>query len=152
VAAHAGQGPQAGEPGPFGARLEGLPILLAEDNPINQVVMQGLLGMEGAVVTLAVDGIQAVEQVVRAGAGAFAAVLMDVQMPGMDGYEATRRLREIAPELPVIGQTAHAMFDDRQRCLDSGMVDYLAKPVDVEALVEALLKHTAGWRARTRPP
>ena len=144
--------PQAGEPGPFGARLEGLPILLAEDNPINQVVMQGLLGMEGAVVTLAVDGIQAVEQVVRAGAGAFAAVLMDVQMPGMDGYEATRRLREIAPELPVIGQTAHAMFDDRQRCLDSGMVDYLAKPVDVEALVEALLKHTAGWRARTRPP
>ena len=152
VAAHAGQGAQSGEPGPFGARLEGLPILLAEDNPINQEVMQGLLGMEGAVVTLAVDGIQAVEQVARAGAGAFAAVLMDVQMPGMDGYEATRRLREIAPELPVIGQTAHAMFDDRQRCLDSGMVDYLAKPVDVEALVEALLKHTAGWRARTRPP
>ena len=82
----------------------------------------------------------------------FAVILLDVQMPGMDGYEATRRLREIAPELPVIGQTAHAMFDDRQRCLDSGMVDYLAKPVDVEALVEALLKHTAGWRARTRPP
>ncbi|MBK8768332.1 MAG: PAS domain S-box protein, partial [Burkholderiaceae bacterium] len=129
---------------PAGRRLAGLSILVTEDNPINQEVLQDLLCMEGAEVTVADDGAQAVAQVARAEAGAFAAVLMDVQMPEMDGYEATRRLSRIAPGLPVIGQTAFAMPEDRQRCLDSGMVDYLTKPVDPESMVMAILRHTAG--------
>ncbi|MBP8308384.1 MAG: response regulator, partial [Burkholderiaceae bacterium] len=129
---------------PSGPRLAGLSILVAEDNPINQEVLQELLCMEGAEVTIAEDGAQAVAQVARAGADAFAAVLMDVQMPEIDGYEATRRLSRIAPGLPVIGQTAFAMPDDRQRCLDCGMVDYLTKPVDPELMVMAILRHTAG--------
>jgi len=73
-------------------------------------------------------------------------VLMDIQMPDMDGYEATRRLHVLSPLLPVVGQTAHALPEDREQCLAAGMVDHLAKPIDLRRLVSVVIRN-----ARPRP-
>ncbi len=119
--------------------IRGARILLAEDNEMNQQVAMELLGDAGLVVTLAVDGKQAVEKM-RAD---FHAVLMDVQMPVMDGYEATRRIRA-NPEfkgIPVIAMTANAMEQDRQRALESGMVDHIAKPIDPAEMFRKLVRY-----------
>ena len=67
---------------------------------------------------------------------------MDLQMPVMDGYEATRQIRALAPALPIIGQTAHALDDERAACLAAGMVDHLAKPIDPDRLIASILHHT----------
>ena len=89
------------------------------------------------------NGQVAVNAVAQAGPGAFDAVLMDVQMPVMDGLEATRHIRRIAPSLPVIGLTAHALQEELDRCLAAGMVERVVKPVDVDLLVAALLRHVS---------
>ncbi len=126
-------------------RLAGLRILVAEDNAVNQLILEDNLASEGAEVTLANNGQEAVEHVRLRGATGFDVVLMDLQMPVMDGYEATRQLRTLAPDLPVIGQTAHALDDERTASLAAGMADHLAKPIDPELLVATLLRH-AGRR------
>jgi CheY-like chemotaxis protein len=77
------------------------------------------------------------------GREAYDVVLMDIQMPEMDGYEATRRILELAPDLPVIGQTAHAMLDERRECLAAGMADHIAKPIDFRLLVDMIVRHLA---------
>ena len=71
---------------------------------------------------------------------AFSIILMDVQMPVMDGYEATRRIHSIAPGIPVVGLTAHAMEEERERCIDAGMAAHVTKPIDVDNLEAVLLK------------
>ncbi len=127
--------------GASGARLAGLRVLVAEDNEVNQLVLEDQLCSEGAAVTVVGNGREAVDCVREHGAGAFDVVLMDVQMPVMDGHEAARRLRAIAPGLPVIGQTAHALDGERAACLAAGMVDHLAKPIDPERMVASILRH-----------
>ncbi len=119
-------------------RLAGLHLLVAEDNPVNlQVVVAMLEGM-GARVTCALDGAQAVAQCRN---GHFDALLLDCQMPGMDGYEAARHIRaEGARRLPIIAVTANAMATDRDLCLAAGMNDHLAKPLAREALAAMVLK------------
>ncbi len=137
-----------------GPRLRGLSILAAEDLEVNRLILGDLLQREGARVCFARDGREALAQVREAGAAAFDLVLMDIQMPGMDGYQATRRIREIAPELPVIGLTAHALPEERAQCLAAGMCDHVTKPIDEERLVAAILRQ-ARPRARiteARPP
>ena len=120
-----------------GAPLEGLRLLVAEDNPVNQIVIKQALSSAGARVTLAADGREAVNLVTDSPDG-FDAVLMDIQMPEMDGYEATRRIRLLAPLLPVIGQTAHALQEERDQCLACGMVAHVAKPIDLARLIATL--------------
>ncbi|MBL8448540.1 MAG: PAS domain S-box protein [Dechloromonas sp.] len=120
------------------ARLPGVAILAAEDNEVNRLVLEEMLIAEGALLTLAEDGLAALEIVEREGAGAFQVVLTDIQMPRLDGYGLAQRLRQIAPELPVVGLTAHAMPEERERCLAAGMVEHLTKPVDLELLVSTL--------------
>ncbi len=118
-------------------RLKGK-VLLVEDNSINQQVARDLLESFGLLVVIAEDGAVAVQQVQETD---FDLVFMDVQMPVMDGYEATSAIRA-KPEfekLPIIAMTAHAMVGDRERCLAAGMDDYLSKPIDPEALF-AMLK------------
>jgi CheY-like chemotaxis protein len=128
-------------------RLSGLRILLAEDNEVNQMVVQAMLNKEGSTLVTVSDGAQAVAAVRQAGAGAFHVVLMDIQMPVMGGYEATRLIHEIDPDLPVIGQTAHVLQEAIEQCLAAGMVAHLAKPIDRHELLLTIMRHariTAG--------
>ncbi len=121
-------------------RIRGAKILLAEDNPINQEVVIALLDRIGLSVDVAENGEEALNQV--GSQPDYDAVLMDVQMPLMDGYEATRRLRRIfhLQDLPVIAMTAHALKGDREKCLAAGMNDYVTKPIDMQVLYSTLMK------------
>ncbi len=114
-------------------------LLVVEDNPINQEVACELLSSLGYEVVMADDGAKAVDAVMTS---EHDAILMDCQMPGMDGYEATARIRSFEETLgrrtPIIAMTASAMVGDRQRCLAAGMDDYIAKPVSVTILTETL--------------
>jgi PAS domain S-box-containing protein len=125
-------------------RLQGLRVLVVEDNKINQMVAKGLLSQEGAVVTLADNGQLGVDAVV-AEQPPFDVVLMDVQMPVMDGYAATRVIRQELGlvALPVIAMTANAMASDRAACLAAGMNDHVGKPFELDHLVAMLLRYTA---------
>ena len=115
-------------------------ILLAEDNVTNQQVALGILKKLGLRADAVADGAEALRSLE---AVPFDLVLMDVQMPEMDGLEATRRIRDphsavLNPRIPIIAMTAHAMQGDRERCLEAGMDDYVTKPISPEALAEAL--------------
>ncbi|MGD9831566.1 MAG: ATP-binding protein [Piscinibacter sp.] len=123
------------------AALHPARVLVVEDNSVNCLVVQAMLEMLGMTVALAHDGAQAVAAVQ---AHDFDLVLMDCQMPVMDGYEATRRIRSSGhprAQVPIIALTAHALAEDRQRCEAAGMNDYLAKPVTSEALASVLQRH-----------
>ncbi|MDR3088641.1 MAG: response regulator [Desulfobulbaceae bacterium] len=113
-------------------------ILLAEDNPINQKLAMAMLGKAGYKVTLAENGRQAVETY-RQTPQNFDIILMDVQMPEMDGLEATRQIRaEGFAKVPVVAMTANSMAGDREECLTAGMNDYISKPIKREAVFQAL--------------
>ena len=134
---------------PVGEPLAGVSILVAEDEPINQMVLEEILIEAGASVVLVGNGLEAVERVSRDGRKAYDLVLMDVQMPELDGYEATRRILKMAPDLPVIGQTAHAFPEERERCFAAGMVGHVAKPINPAALVK-LVRQQLAARAGAR--
>jgi len=121
------------------ARLAGLNLLVVEDNALNRQVAEGVLRAEGAQVQLAEGGIEGVRRATATGI-AFDAVLMDIQMPDIDGFEATRRIRANprCAALPIIAMTANASNADRQACLNAGMNDHVGKPIDVELLVSVL--------------
>ena len=138
---------------------ESLNILLAEDNLINQTLAIKLLETRGHRVTLASNGIEAVEAFKK---GDFDLILMDIQMPEMDGFEATREIRKLETRdpqnrgialnrqsrilrqnferIPIIAMTAHAMTGDREKCIDAGMDDYVSKPIKPEALYSVIDK------------
>ncbi|MBF0143404.1 MAG: response regulator [Magnetococcales bacterium] len=120
-------------------RLGGARILLAEDHPINQQVARELLRRVGLEVTIASNGEAAVQAVRKADHDL---VLMDIQMPVMDGYHATRAIRSEArfKKLPIIAMTAHALTGDRDQCLAAGMDDYIPKPIDPERFYDILIK------------
>jgi signal transduction histidine kinase/DNA-binding response OmpR family regulator/HPt (histidine-containing phosphotransfer) domain-containing protein len=120
-------------------RHAGQRILLAEDNPINQDVATAMLEMVGLVVEVAADGEQAIDMALSS---RYDLILMDLQMPGMDGLQATQAIRERAGSrmIPIVAMTANAFGDDRAACLAAGMNDHLAKPVHVEQLCTTLLK------------
>ncbi|HLD65248.1 MAG TPA: ATP-binding protein, partial [Pseudomonas sp.] len=119
-------------------------VLLVEDNPVNQLVAKGMLSKLGCEVIVAAHGVEALEQLER---GPVDLVLMDCNMPVMDGYEASRRIRQSGrwPGLPIIALTANALPDERERCRTAGMNDYLAKPFrreELEALLDSWLPAT----------
>ena len=116
-----------------------LRILLAEDNVVNQKLALRLLQQMGYRADLASNGVEAIESVERQ---TYDVVLMDVQMPEMDGLEASRRITAALPDgrrPRIVAMTANAMQGDREMCLAAGMDDYIAKPIRVDELVEALL-------------
>jgi len=122
-------------------RLQGVRVLVAEDHPVNQLVLQQLLDAEGAVQHIVGHGGLATEAVARSlepGQQPFDVLLCDIEMPVMDGYEATRRIRALQADLPIIGLTAHAFDDARQRGEAAGMSGYLTKPYMVDELVQAI--------------
>jgi len=128
------------EPQTSGARLAGLTVLAVEDDELNRMVLREMLEYEGASVVLADNGQQALDRLEKLGPASFDIAIMDVQMPEMDGYETTRRIHAVAPSLPVIGLTAHAMAEEKERCLAAGMVAHVSKPVDEDYLVAVLLQ------------
>ncbi len=119
--------------------IAGARILLVEDNELNQEVATELLRSAGLIVDVAVNGAIAVERVQQAN---YALVFMDMQMPVMDGLSATREIRKLpsSSELPIVAMTANAMAGDRDRCLEAGMNDHLAKPIDPDQLSRTLIK------------
>lgn len=125
------------------ARLESQPVrrrgkvLLVEDNPVNQLVAKGMLGKLGCDVVVAAHGAEALDQLEH---DEFDLVLMDCNMPVMDGYEASRQIRQSGrwPHLPIVALTANAMSEERERCRAAGMSDYLAKPFRREELAALL--------------
>ncbi len=133
-------------------RLRGLRILLAEDNEINQRVASRMLTLAGASVTVAGDGRQAVA-LAQARPDAFDVVLMDVQMPVMNGLDATRLIRADPrlERLPVIAMTAQAMPDERRQCLEAGMVDHVGKPFLPEHLVATVARFAGRAPAHAAP-
>jgi CheY-like chemotaxis protein len=123
-------------------RTEPLRVLLAEDNVVNQLLGRELLERGGHAVVVAADGRKALEALARE---PFDVVLMDVQMPEVDGLEAARLIREgavpgVSTDIPIIALTAHALQGDRERFLAAGMDDYISKPIDVEVVYEVLAK------------
>ena len=121
-------------------RLDGLRTLLVEDNPMNRQLATELLLGRGATVRSANNGLEALERLAADGPEAYDVVLMDLQMPVLDGYEAVRRLRAMPrfDRLPVLAMTAHAMAGERERCLALGMQGHIAKPIDAPALFKQL--------------
>ena len=131
------------------AELRSLDILLAEDNAVNQKLAIRLLERRGHRVTLATDGLQAVA---AARSGRFDVILMDVQMPHMDGMEATATIRDAerahGVHVPIVAMTAHAMKGDAERCLEAGMDGYVAKPIDARQLFATIDTVTASSRQK----
>jgi two-component system sensor histidine kinase/response regulator len=127
-------------------------ILLVEDDPINQEVATELLEDAGLVVDVAEDGLAAVEAVRLK--PAYELILMDMQMPRMDGLSATREIRRLTPgaRIPIVAMTANAFADDREHCLDAGMNDFIAKPVDPETLYLVITRWLDSPPPDTRPP
>ena len=126
----------------YSRSLTGMSVLLAEDNELNAEIAQALLESEGIVVTRAADGNEAVKLYVSHPAGSFDAILMDIMMPGMDGYEATRAIRlsekADATDIPIIALTANAFVEDAKAAHDAGMNAHLSKPLDFNKLKNIL--------------
>jgi two-component system sensor histidine kinase/response regulator len=119
---------------PASPRLQGLRVLVVDDNEVNLMIAHEMLSQAGMVVVDAADGAQAVARVAEQ---AFDLVLMDMQMPVMDGLEATRRIRAMPQGrgLPILAMTANAMTGDRERCFEAGMDDVLTKPIEPDLLL-----------------
>ena len=133
----------------------GIRVLLVEDNEINQQVATELLECAGAIVVVANNGGEAVK-ILTVGdqAPAFDVVFMDLQMPEMDGFTTTKLLRRVPRlhQLPIIAMTAHALVEERQRCLDAGMNDHVSKPIDPDHLLSTLLRWAKPRPQRAREP
>lgn len=125
----------------------GLSVLVAEDNKVNQLVIIGMLKKLGVAATVAEDGKQAVDKI-RSKEAFYDVVLMDCEMPEMNGYDAAQAIREIEeqqqlPRIPIIALSAHVMQEHREKCLQFGMDDYLSKPIELDSLISALTRWVA---------
>ncbi|HTD02431.1 hybrid sensor histidine kinase/response regulator [Undibacterium sp.] len=127
--------------------IRGARLLLVEDNPFNQFVAKGMLEQHGAIVDVMEDGQKAVEHL-RKHAKNYALVLMDVQMPVMDGYTATGLIRkELGLDIPVVAMTAGVMESERDKCIESGMNGFIPKPIDVDTMLATIGRHLDMRRA-----
>ncbi|MFZ6644945.1 PAS domain S-box protein [Undibacterium sp. TJN25] len=126
---------------PLLQRIDGARLLLVEDNPLNQVVARGMLEQAGASVDVVDNGRQALDRL-HAGAGRYHLVLMDIQMPVMDGLTATRALREdLKLSLPVLAMTAGVMASERELCIEAGMNDFIGKPIDADDMLSKIIRY-----------
>ena len=124
--------------------FSGKRVLLAEDNELNQMIAEAILTESGFNVEIARDGIEAVEKMKASPAGYYDIILMDIQMPKMDGYEASKQIRALddgqKAAVPIVAVTANAFDEDRKLALEAGMNGHLAKPYDIPAMIETLKK------------
>ncbi|MDT3427009.1 PAS domain S-box-containing protein [Paenibacillus forsythiae] len=141
-APHSGELPLPSSVNEKDYKLEGLRVLLAEDNEINQQIAVELLKSQGVETEVASNGAEAVRMLGELPESYFQLVLMDMQMPLMDGFEAARRIREQGLELPIIAMTARTMPEEREKCLAAGMNDHVSKPIDPDILFSIIDKWT----------
>ena len=122
--------------------IKGLNILLVEDNELNMEIAEFIIQSEGAVVTKAWNGREAVEIYKKSRAGEFDLILMDIMMPIMDGYEATRTIRSMdrkdASTIPIIAMTANAFTEDKMKSKEAGMNEHISKPIDLKQLIKVI--------------
>ena len=122
--------------------FSGKHILLAEDNEMNQMIAEAILTESGFTLDIASDGAEAVEMMRNAPSGTYDVILMDIQMPRMDGYEAAKRIRALEDKekasVPIIAVTANAFEEDRKQALEAGMNSHLSKPYDIPKMLETL--------------
>lgn len=130
--------------------LAGLSLLVVEDNALNRQVAAELLGGVGARISLAVDGQDGVNKATAPGAN-YDLILMDLQMPNMDGLEATRQLRQQGLTLPILAMTANASAEDKEECLQAGMDGHLSKPIDLDLVVGAILQALSAIPGQGKP-
>lgn len=124
------------------ARLAGLKILVAEDNPVNRQIAEEILEREGALVDSVENGEIALNRISdSAFADHYDLILMDIQMPVMDGFEATQKIRIISPSIPILAMTARTMANEREECLKIGMNDHISKPINPQQLYQTILKY-----------
>ena len=125
--------------------LRGVKILLAEDNDLNAEIATELLQEEGCTVDRAKDGVECVDMLEKAANGTYRLILMDIQMPVMNGYDAAKKIRRMADSpkanIPIITMTANAFSEDKQAALEAGMNDHVAKPINMSVLVPTILKY-----------
>ncbi|MGE0764309.1 MAG: response regulator [Bdellovibrionales bacterium] len=121
--------------------LTGRHVLVVDDNEDNRFLLSRLLSKQGVLVSEAKNGLEGLEKVLRQ---KFDAIILDIQMPLMDGYEVAKRLRESGLNLPIIALTAHAMKEDRTKCMQAGCNAYLTKPIQIDALVRCLIEQISG--------
>jgi len=125
--------------------LQGKRILLAEDNDLNAEIATTLLEEEGLLIDRAVDGIQCFEKIEKCPEGYYSLILMDIQMPRLDGYQATVKVRKLQDEekanIPIIAMTANAFSEDKIKAISVGMNDHVAKPIDMNILIKTILKY-----------
>jgi CheY-like chemotaxis protein len=134
------------------AERAALPVLLVDDVPTNTLVARSMLKKAGYSVETVADGIEALEAVCK---GPFGCILMDLEMPIMDGLEATRRIRALAgsaARVPIIAMTAHAMAEEKGRCIDAGMDDFVSKPFSREQFLEVLARWYGGQHEPATKP
>ena len=126
-------------------QYSGREVLLVEDEAVNREVALAILQDVGLTVGIAHDGLEAVNFCIMK---RYDLILMDMQMPEMDGLEATRQIRKLdnGKDVPIVAMTANAFIEDRQRCFDAGMDDFVAKPVDPDTLFEILLRRLSDRR------
>ena len=138
---------------PAEVELSGLRVLLVEDNPINQQLAMELMQARGVEVDVAGNGQEGIDRINASPPGHYQVILMDLQMPVMDGYEATRLLRldERHLDLPIVAMTAHAMPDERQRCQMLGMNGHISKPIDPQSLYDLLASYRTADPSHERP-
>ena len=125
--------------------FKGKRVLLVEDNELNAEIAMEVLKNKGILVNWVPDGCACVEEIQDKEAGTYQFILMDVQMPRMNGYEATQKIRQLADvkkaQIPIIAMTANAFSEDRQAALDAGMNDHVAKPINMNVLVPTIRKY-----------
>ena len=126
-------------------KLEGKRILLAEDNDLNAEIAIELLAEQKIITDRAEDGAECLDKLEKAASGYYDMILMDIQMPVMDGYDATARIRRMKDEekasIPIIAMTANAFAEDRQKAISTGMNDHVAKPIDMKVLLPVMAKY-----------
>ena len=125
--------------------MHGKRILLAEDNDLNAEIAITLLEEEGLQIDRVADGVECVEKLDHSDPGYYALILMDIQMPDMNGYQATEKIRQLPDkrkaDIPIIAMTANAFAEDKAKAISIGMNDHVAKPIDMNVLIEKILNY-----------
>jgi CheY-like chemotaxis protein len=122
-------------------KLSGFKVLIAEDNPVNQTILERMLSKEGATSTSTANGREALDLLRETGQDSWSLILTDIQMPVMDGHLLAKEISASYPYLPIVGISAHDDNEEKQRCVESGMLDQISKPVSMSTLVSVVLKY-----------